>query len=340
MTKQQRINAFTQLGTYLLSGHPNLADALTAAERNNTWFTGPNIRKAVQALGNNLSLRSLENWLAPYPFEQNTEKTVGLVLAGNIPLVGFHDILCVLCAGFNVQLKLSSVDQHLTSHLLHKLQEIEPRFRNKIKITERLKDFDLVIATGSDNSARYFEYYFGNKPHIIRKNRNGVAVLTGMENQTDLQQLGHDIFDYFGLGCRNVSKLFLPAGYDISMFFEGIASFSSAMDHHKYRNNYDYNKSIYLINGDPHYDNGFLLVKQDRRTASPLAVLYHEEYTTDDGLNQRLIELALQLQCVVSHRELSIPVPVIDFGLSQQPGLDDYADGVNTLDFLAGHYGS
>ena len=286
-------------------------------------------------MASNLTADKLGSWLETYPFDKETDKTVGLVLAGNIPLVGFHDILCVLTAGFNVQIKLASDDQKLTPHLLDKLQEIESRFAHKVTFTERLKDFDLVIATGSNNSARYFEYYFGNKPHIIRKNRNSAAVLTGKESKEELQQLGNDVFDYFGLGCRNVSKLFTPAGYDIAVFFEGIASFSDTINHHKYCNNYDYNKSIYLINGNKHYDNGFLLLKHDERTASPLAVLYHETYESIEPLTNQLATLAPELQCVVSHEKLSIPTPVVGFGQSQQPALDDYADGVNTLDFLA-----
>lgn len=285
----------------------------------------------------NLSEDRLENWLAPYPFDGEADKTVGLVLAGNIPLVGFHDILSVLCAGFNVQVKPSADDPTLTAHLLAKLQDINPAFASKIRITERLKDFDLVIATGNDNSARYFTYYFGNKPHIIRKNRNSAALLTGKENTNDLQQLGNDVFDYFGLGCRSVSKLFVPQGYDISAFFEGIAPFYDVINHHKYANNYDYNKSIYLINGNPHYDNGFLLVKPDERMASPLGVLYLEEYQNADSLTVRLTALAHQLQCVVSSDRLTIATPQVDFGQSQQPALDDYADGLNTLDFLAKH---
>ncbi|WP_257670635.1 acyl-CoA reductase [Parapedobacter tibetensis] len=335
MTKKQRIETFCSLGEYLFSGSLHLQQIIESAAYYNSWFTQPNIRKALEAAAQNLTTEKLENWLGPYPFDEETDKTVGLIMAGNIPLVGFHDILCVLGAGFNVLVKPSSDDLKLTTHLLDKLQEIAPSFSHKITIAERLSDFDLVIATGNDNSARYFSYYFGNKPHIIRKNRNSAAVLTGKESKDELQQLGNDIFDYFGLGCRNVSKLFLPEGYDISTFFEGIAHFSDVFNHHKYANNYDYNKSIYLINGDRHYDNGFLLVKHDERIASPLAVLYHETYSSIGALTEQLTTLAPQLQCVVSHEKLIIPTPVVDFGQSQQPALDDYADGVNTLDFLA-----
>lgn len=337
MTKKQRIEAFVQLGKYLISGNPHLQQIIESAKYHNPWFTLPNVRKAVNAIALNLSEDRLQEWLAPYPFDDESNKTVGLVLAGNIPLVGFHDILCVLCAGFNVQVKPATDDPTVTAHLLEKLQDINPAFASKIRITERLKDFDMVIATGNDNSARYFTYYFGEKPHIIRKNRNSAAVLTGKENAHDLQQLGNDVFDYFGLGCRSVSKLFVPQDYDISLFFDGISSFRDCINHHKYANNYDYNKSIYLINGNPHFDNGFLLVKPDERMASPLGVLHLEEYRDADSLTKRLNALRDQLQCVVSSDQLAIATPQVDFGQSQQPALNDYADGLNTLDFLAKH---
>jgi len=337
LTKKQRIDAFASLGKYLLSDDADLQRARRQAQHHNAWFTAPNITKACTTVGLSLSESRLTNWLAPYPFDRETEKSVGLILAGNIPLVGFHDILCALCAGFNIQVKTSADDPILTTHIIDKLIEIEPRFSQKITFTERLKNFDLVIATGNDNSARYFSYYFGQKPHIIRKNRNSAAVLTGKETPLDIQLLGRDIFDYFGLGCRSVSKLFVPIGYDISAFFEGIAPYSDIVNHHKYANNYDYNKSIYLVNGDRHFDNGFLLVKPDERTASPLAVIFLEEYSHLDDLTGRLNALASQLQCVVSRERLTITTPVVMPGQSQEPALDDYADGVNTLDFLAGH---
>ena len=337
MTQKQRIEAFDRLGNYLRSLPPQLAQIVESAHHHNPWFTPQYIRCALAAIEPNLSRDKLGNWLAPYSFGGEINKTVGLVLAGNIPLVGFHDILCVLCAGYNLQVKTATVDPILTTHLLAKLEEIEPAFAPKIEVTDRLTGFDLVVATGSDNSSRYFSYYFGNKPHIIRKNRNSVAVLTGTESVADLRLLGDDIFDYFGLGCRSVSKLFVPEGYDPAAFFEGIASFAPVANHHKYANNYDYNKSIYLINGDPHFDNGFLLLKPDGRNASPLGVLYLETYASSEMLINRLNTLAPELQCVVSEKPLPITTPVVRFGQSQQPALDDYADGINTLDFLAAH---
>jgi len=337
LTKKQRIDALTKLGDYLLSDAPELLQVVELAYRNNPWFTPANTRRALATTASNLSKEKLRDWLAPYPFDGDINKTVGLVLAGNIPLVGFHDILCALAAGFNVQVKMAAVDPVLTPHLLAKLREIEPGFTPKIEVTARLAEFDLVIATGSDNSSRYFSYYFGHKPHIIRKNRNSAAILTGTENADEIRLLGNDIFDYFGLGCRSVSKLFVPEGYDPSVFFKGIAPFSDIINHYKYANNYDYNKSIYLINGDQHFDNGFLLLKPDERSASPLGVLYLETYQSTGKLINRLDELAPQLQCVVSNEPLGVIAPVVPLGRSQQPALDDYADGVNTLDFLAAH---
>ena len=336
MTQKQRIDAFSRLGHYLLSDDPQLTQVIESAYHHNPWFTPENVRRALVATASNLSAENLGKWLALYPFDDDIDRIVGLVLAGNIPLVGFHDILCVLCAGYHAQIKTAAVDPVLTPHVLTKLQEIEPAFTPKITVTERLTNFDLVIATGSDNSSRYFSYYFGGKPHIIRKNRNSAAVLTGQENTAQLELLGSDIFDYFGLGCRSVAKLFVPLDYDPSVFFDAIASYAPIAAHHKYVNNYDYNKSIYLINGDQHFDNGFLLLKPDQRNASPLGVLYLERYTSEERLVDRLNTLAPQLQCVVSEKQLAIDIPVVRFGKSQQPALDEYADGINTLDFLAG----
>ena len=337
LTKKQRMDAFVRLGEHLLSKNTEIQYIIEKAYHHNAWFTLPNVEKSLTQIGQSLSATELTRWLTAYPFDRDIDKVVGLILAGNIPLVGFHDILCSLCAGYGIQVKTSTADPILTPYVLNKLIEIEPEFSQKITISERLQNFDLVIATGNDNSARYFTYYFGQKPHIIRKNRNSVAVLTGSETPEDLRLIGHDIFDYFGLGCRNVSKLFVPKNYEISTFFEGIASFSDIANHHKYVNNYDYNKSIYLVNGDKHYDNGFLLIKPDLRTASPLAVVFLEEYDTSKALTDRLTSLAPQLQCIVSMEPFSLTTPVVAPGKSQEPALDDYADGVNTLDFLREH---
>jgi len=258
------------------------------------------------------------------------------VLAGNIPLVGFHDVLCVLISGNFALIKASSQDARLITQVLKRLTAIESAFEQRFAFTERLKDFDAVIATGSNNTSRYFEYYFGKVPHIIRKNRNSVAVLTGRETTEQLHALGRDIFDYFGLGCRNVSKLFVPEGYDFVPFFEAIEPYKNIINHHKYNNNYDYNKSIYLVNRDKHLDNGFLLVKEDERMVSPLAVLFFEYYDDLQSLDERLNHEKENIQCIVTAAPLASGAwgTTVNFGRSQQPSLWDYADGVDTMDFL------
>jgi len=333
LTKQQRINAFVKLGELLQRQPEDLTQIIHLAQHKNPWYTIKNVEKALHAISSNLSVKKLNYWLQDYPDLEST-KTVGLILAGNIPLVGFHDILCVLISGFKAKIKLSSDDAGLTTYVLNRLKQIEPVFEASFEIVDRLKDFDLVIATGSNNTARYFDYYFGAKPHIIRRNRNSIAVITGKESAAQLQALGRDIFDYFGLGCRSVSKIFVPKDYNVSHFFEGIADFKDVADHYKYNNNYDYNKSIYLINGDKHFDNGFLLLKQDERTASPLSVVYYEEYNSLGDVENELNQQAENIQCVVSEVQLNIQSPVFHFGESQCPALNDYADGMNTLNFL------
>jgi len=333
LTKQQRINAFVKLGQLLQNYPQDLVQVIEQAQYKNPWYTVGYVKKAIQAIAANLTNEKLQHWLSDYP-DMQSEKTVGLILAGNIPLVGFHDILCVLISGFKAKIKVSSDDAGLTTCVLALLADIEPEVRARFEIVDKLKDFDLVIATGSDNTSRYFDYYFGSKPHIIRRNRNSIGVITGQETPEQLRDLGHDIFDYFGLGCRSVSKIFIPKDYAVSQLFEGIADFKTISEHFKYNNNYDYNKSIYLINGDKHYDNGFLLLKEDTRTASPLAVLYYEEYNSLSELENELNTQQQAIQCVVSAIPLSLESPVFGFGESQCPALSDYADGVNTLDFL------
>lgn len=334
MTKNDRIKTFAQLGDWMLNLEPEVQWTIASIQNKNPWYTKENIYKQFNALGQNLREEKLEAWTAQYEAPEATKK-VGLVLAGNIPLVGFHDILSTLIMGYTAQIKVSSDDAGLTPLVLQKLVEIEPRFQDKIQIVDKLGDYDLVIATGSNNTARYFEYYFGKKPHIIRKNRNSIAVLTGDESKEQLAKLGDDIFDYFGLGCRSVSKIFVPKGYDVSPFFEAIEHYKWISDHYKYNNNYDYNKSIYLVNGDKHYDNGFLLLKQDENIASPLAVVFYQEYDelaeVEDYINSRKDNI----QCVTSIAPLQVDSPIFNLGQSQCPALDDYADGINTLQFLA-----
>ncbi len=335
MTVEERIMGLAQWGTQIEKGSEELLSAINQAEQQNAWYTPASLERAVASLANQLKEAKLREWLAPYPFQDSRTQSVGLIFAGNIPLVGFHDLIAVLAAGYRAKIKLSSADRALPIYMIRLLTETEPRFGNRIELVDRLSDFDLVIATGSNNSARYFDYYFRNHPHIIRKNRNSVAVLDGQESPGQLNDLGHDIFDYFGLGCRNVSKIYVPSDYDFRHFFEGIQSHEAVKDHFKYNNNYDYNKSIYLINGDKHYDNGFLLLKEDRAIASPLAVVYYEHYESLNEVTTTLNAQADNIQCVVSTSELDILRPLVGPGESQQPSLTDYADGINTLEFLA-----
>ena len=300
----------------------------------NAWFTPANVKKAVTSIGHMLNSADLETWLSKYTFN-NSNKKVGLILAGNIPLVGFHDVLCVLASGNHALIKASSQDNHLIKYVLEKLVEIDNTFTGSFSFIERLENFDAVIATGSNNTSRYFDYYFGKVPNIIRKNRNSIAVLTGKETAEQLHELGHDIFDYYGLGCRNVSKLLVPDDYNFNFFFESIEDYNPIIHHHKYNNNYDYNKSIYLVNSDKHFDNGFLLLKQDERLTSPLAVLFYSNYADIKDAERIINAESEKIQCVVSATPLDVNNQVVAFGQSQQPKLWDYADGIDTMEFLS-----
>ncbi|TSD66192.1 acyl-CoA reductase [Inquilinus sp. KBS0705] len=329
------VNTFAALGDQLAAPNAQLLDIIENERQYNAWFTPESVLNAVKATGQMLNSTDLEKWLSNYPEPKNSGKKVGLVLAGNIPLVGFHDVLCVLASGNHALIKASSQDARLIKYVLNKLVKIEPAYTDRFSFVERLEGFDAIIATGSNNTSRYFEYYFGNVPNIIRKNRNSIALLTGNETAEELAALGHDIFDYFGLGCRNVSKLLVPQGYVFNFFFESIEHFAPIIHHHKYNNNYDYNKSIYLVNRDEHLDNGFLLLKHDTRLTSPLACLFYENYDSLASAQIQLEEQSEQLQCIVTNAPLQTRNQVVTFGQSQHPQLWDYADGIDTMDFLS-----
>ena len=328
------IAAFSVLGEQLLNPGEQLSVIIDSEKQYNPWFTPENVLKAIHATGKMLNSSDLNNWLANYDVIDKSAKRVGLILAGNLPLVGFHDVLCVLVSGNFALIKASSQDARLIKHILEMLCAIEPAFAGRYKFVDRLENFDAVIATGSNNTSRYFDYYFGKVPNIIRKNRNSVAILTGDETAAQLHALGHDIFDYYGLGCRNVSKIFVPEGYNFNFFFESIEDFNPIIHHHKYNNNYGYNKSIFLVNSDKHFDNGFLLLKQDERLASPLAVLFYDFYNTMPTLQKQLEVMSENIQCMVTGAAFSSKNQVIKFGESQQPALWDYADNVDTMAFL------
>ncbi|MGY4536863.1 hypothetical protein ACVW0P_001277 [Mucilaginibacter sp. UYNi724] len=329
------INIFSALGKLLAEPDFRLMEVIETERQYNAWFTPESVLNAVKANGEMLNKADLEKWLSNYNIIPGSNKKVGLVLAGNIPLVGFHDVLCVLATGNHALIKASSQDSRLIKYVLYKLVEIDASYADKFSFVERLENFDAIIATGSNNTSRYFDYYFGKVPNIIRKNRNSIALLTGDETAEQLAALGHDIFDYFGLGCRNVSKVLVPEGYVFNFFFESIEHFAPIINHHKYNNNYDYNKSIYLVNGDKHLDNGFLLLKQDTRLTSPLACLFYDNYADLASAQQQLAEQSENLQCIVTNADIKTENQVVTFGQSQHPQLWDYADGVDTMEFLS-----
>ncbi len=350
MKLQQTITAFVALGNFLSQFTNTQAvkrDDITAndlffdgfkqqlqlAEQHNGWFTKDNLCFAISSWSKLLTHDNITNWASQYTFNTTSKpKTVAIIMAGNIPLVGFHDFLSVLISGHSVLIKQSSNDTHILPYLVSYLAYIEPKLGSAITFTEgKLQHFDAVIATGSDNTARYFEYYFKDKPAIVRKNRNAVAVLTGNEAKTDLEHLSEDIFRYYGLGCRNVSKLFVPKGYNFDAFFEAVYKWHPIINRIKYANNYDYNKAIYLMSEFDILENGFLMIKEDKSYASPIATLFYEYYDNIDVLKARLEADTEQIQCVIANGVLGHNIA---FGTSQNPQLHDYADGVDTLSFL------
>jgi hypothetical protein len=333
LNSEKLIIALKKLSNFMIEPSEAFKNLILSASNSNAWFTAEEVERALSSLHKMLNQQDLETWFKDIQISE-TPKKVGLILAGNIPMVGFHDVIAVLATGNIALIKLSSADDKLVPALLAELIKIEPLLSDRIIYVERLKDFDAVIATGSNNTSRYFDYYFGKGPNIIRKNRNSVAVINGDETEEELALLGHDIFDYFGLGCRNVSKLYIPEDYDIKNFFEPIEGFATIINHFKYNNNYDYNKSIYLVNLKHHYDNGFLLLTEGESLSSPLAVLYYETYANTEQIEELLNDKATDIQCVVSKAALKLKSPVLGFGQSQSPKLWDYADNVNTIEFL------
>lgn len=307
-------------------------DLIALSQSHNGWFTPEQVYFSVQSWAEALTEENLNQWIFKYDFSNAQAKTVGLILAGNIPLVGFHDFLSVLISGNKALVKMSSNDQHLLQFLTSYLISIEPELSDYITFTDgKLENFDAIIATGSNNTARYFEFYFKDKPSIIRKNRNSVAVLNGNESHEDLVNLGEDIFRYFGLGCRNVSKLFVPKDYSFEAFFKAMYEYKDVIFYEKYSNNYDYNKAVFLMSNFKLLDNEFLTLKEDTSYASPISSVFYETYETIGEIQNRLENDAEQIQCIVSNN--LIPNSIL-FGKTQKPELWDYADNVDTLAFL------
>lgn len=311
------------------TGNP-LRNIVQQAYRNNPWFLPEHSLAALRHWVKLLEGRSLDAWISAYQLpdpEIDEKKKIGIIMAGNIPMVGFHDLLCVLVSGHQAVIKFSSDDNVIIPFLLEVLVKVAPLMSAHFKLEERFTDIDAVIATGSNNSARYFEFYFGKYPHIIRKNRNSAAVLLGNETEEELIKLGEDIFSYFGLGCRNVSKLYVPAGYKFDSFFRVMERFGNLMQHNKYMNNFDYHNALFMLNNEVFLTNNFLLLREHPSLSTPVSVVHYEIYNSFEGLLMRIEEEKDVMQCVVGK-------DFLPFGTSQQPGLADYADGVDTMAFL------
>lgn len=332
MNLGDRIAAFAKLGERIGKMSSDERDELCLrAETQNRWFTTRETSAALDAWQDLLTEANLISWLQGYGLDEvPNPKSIGIMMAGNVPAVGFHDLMAVLLVGHRACVKLSSSDSVVMKWLIDRLLEIEARF--SISVEEMLKSKDAYIATGSDNSARYFEYYFGKYPSIIRKNRTSVAILTGEESESDLKALGRDIFQYYGLGCRNVSKVYVNDLGSIKMLLDAVEDFKYVAENHKYFNNYEYNKSIYLVNREPHLDNGFLLVRENEGLVSPISVIFYETYTDRLALENTLSTVSDKIQCILS-KDAWYPSS-ISFGQAQCPALGDYADGVDTIAFL------
>ena len=329
----KRINSFIELGRRLKNMDQDiLNEVIELASYKNPWFTNDNVSLSLNGLIQYLDENKINAWLDKYDFSQVSPKNVGVVMAGNIPLVGVHDIICVLLSGHKLIAKLSNQDDVLIPFIADELIKIEPEFEEVIEFVDKLKRMDAVIATGSDNTARYFDYYFSKLPNIIRKNRTSIAILTGNENPEELKDLGRDLFSYFGMGCRNVSRLFFPEGYDVKKLIPHLDCYKHIINHNKYHNNYFYYKSIFLVNQTEHLDNGFALFQQNDQLVSPISIIYYDYYKDINSLKNQLIPKKDKIQCIVGNED--IIGESVKFGKAQMPEVWDYADNVDTMKFL------
>ncbi len=336
----ERLDLLAELGHYLReTPDDELRQVMRQSYLANRWFTEDNVCMALQSIAAAfLDRDALQRWVAGYAISPapHPAKTIGLVMAGNLPLVGFHDWLCVFAAGQRARVKLSEKDRYLLPFLVRKMGgwAFESwEYTEFLDVSDPLSGFDAVIATGSNNTARYFEQYFGRYAHIVRRNRNSVAVLDGAETMADYYALGRDIFAYFGLGCRNVSKLYVPAGFDFNPLLEALHEYRDLIHHDKYKNNFDYNLTLYILNNVPYLNNGCLLLKADDSLQARISSIHYAYYADPEQLLADLDQRREAIQCVVS----KTPVPgwaTVPFGQSQQPGLSDYADGVDVMSFL------
>jgi len=295
----------------------------------NGWFTEKEVRSAFKAWGDQLTVENLKNWLANYALpNEDSNKRIGIIMAGNIPLVGMHDFVCCYIAGYKTKLKLSSDDDKLMPAILNILNIFDNSVKERSEIVlAQVKDVDGIIATGSNNTSRYFEQYFGKFPNIIRKSRTSVAIVTGEESEEELAGLANDVFAFYGLGCRNVTKVFLPKNYDLDNLFKAFFPFQYVTDNNKYANNYDYHKAVFMMEQYDLIENGFLIMKEDQSLHSPIGTLYYEFYSNTEAIEKHLVQLNDEIQCIVSKKD-------IPFGKAQKPELWDYADNIDTIEFL------
>jgi len=335
MKLKDRISVLTKLGQELSEPNDERTNLIKASYRYNQWFTQESYESAIQAIADRMLKKSLlEEWVKPYRIsDDQSPQTVGMVLAGNIPLVGFHDVLSTFICGHISQIKLSDKDKLVLPYLIDRLANFDERVRNYFSFVDRLVNFDRVIATGSNNTARYFDLYFGKYPNIIRKNRNAVAVLNGTESKEALHALGKDIFTYFGLGCRNVSKLYVPENYAFNTLLEQLHEYRAIIEHNKYKNNFDYNFTLLILNSKKYFSNGCILIHENEAIQSRIASLHFEYFKDEDHLQRLLSDHREEIQCVVSDQSIK-GWNHISLGGAQTPSLSDYADGVDTLSFL------
>ena len=332
---KERVLALEKLGLYFQnikagnSKYQNFFECLENAKQHNAWFQLDQCLVAFKVWGDALSKEKINKWITSYDLKETQEqKTIAVIMAGNIPLVGLHDLISIWISGNIALVKCASKDQILMPFIAN----LDPIFKfSTIFTTEKLDGFDAVIATGGNNAARYFDYYFSKYPHIIRKNRNGVAVLTGNESKEEYEALGRDLLQYYGMGCRNVSKLYVPEGFDLNLVFGGVYPLASVLNVNKYANNYDYNKAVFLMSEFDFIENGFFMIKKDKGISSPIACVFYEHYENIETLEKKLDTLEDQIQCLVSTIPLKNAIP---FGQTQQPQLWDYADEIDTMTFL------
>ena len=341
---KERLIAFSELGTLFKENVDKkenkkfpewdtvLEKTLIESHSYNSWFTIDNLKLSLKNWSNSLQENIISDWLSKYNIEDKSSKKIAIIMAGNIPAVGFHDLLCSLLLNFDCIVKLSSEDKLLIPFIVKFLESRNEKLKNKVTFeNEKLKDFDGVIATGNNNSHRYFDYYFSKYPNLLRKTRHSIAVLDGKESDKDLSDLSNDIFNYFGLGCRSVSKVFIPYGYDLDLLFNAFFRHKEVVNHNKYVNNFDYNKAVYLMSKEKFIENGFIILKEESKLGSPIGCLFYEFYNDKKEITKLINNNSDSIQCVVSNINFNTN---IKFGQTQCPNISDYADNNDTIKFL------